>query len=37
MPLDVELFAVTAGGVLAPRAEWTTKAIANLKEALRLR
>ncbi|HJV39920.1 MAG TPA: hypothetical protein VJ528_13855 [Geothrix sp.] len=37
MPLDVELFAVTAGGVLEPRAEWTTKAIANLKEALRLR
>lgn len=37
MPLDVELFAVTAGGVLEPRAEWTAKAVANLKEALRLR
>lgn len=37
MPLDVELFAVTAGGVLEPRAEWTTKAVANLKEALSLR
>lgn len=37
MPLDVELYAVTAGGVLEPRAEWTAKAVANLKEALRLR
>lgn len=37
MPLDVELFALTAGGVGEPRAEWTAKAIANLKEALRLR
>ena len=37
MPLDVELFSVTAGGVLEPRAEWTAKAVANLKEALRLR
>ena len=37
MPLDVELFSVTAGGVLEPQAEWTTKAVANLKEALQLR
>lgn len=37
MPLDVELFAVTAGSVLEPRAEWTTKAVANLQESLRLR
>jgi len=37
MPMDVELFALTAGGVAEPKAEWTTKAVANLQEALRLR
>lgn len=37
VPMDVELFALTAGGVGEPRAEWTAKAVANLQEALRLR
>ncbi len=33
MPMDVELFVVSAGGVLEPQAEWTTKALQNLKVA----
>lgn len=33
MPMDVELFSVSAGGVLEPRAEWTTQAQGNLKVA----
>ena len=37
MPLDVELFSLTAGGVTEPQAEWTAKATANLNEALRVR
>ena len=37
MPLDVELFSLTAGSVAEPRAEWTAKAVANLQEALKLR
>ncbi len=34
MPIDVELFTVTAGGVNEPQAEWTAKANKNLKEAV---
>lgn len=34
MPIDVELFTVTAGGVYEPQAEWTAKASKNLKEAI---
>lgn len=34
MPMDIELFSVTAGGVYEPQAEWTAKASKNLKEAL---
>jgi hypothetical protein len=37
MPMDVELFVVSAGGVLEPQAEWTTKALENLKIAFRER
>ncbi|MBK7675733.1 hypothetical protein [Accumulibacter sp.] len=33
MPLDIELFSVSAGGILEPQAEWTEKAHANLREA----
>lgn len=37
MPPNVELYALTAGGVTEPKAEWTTAAVQNLQEALRLR
>lgn len=33
-PPDVELFSVTAGGVLEPRADWTAAAQKHMKEAL---
>lgn len=33
MPMDVELYSMSAGGVLEPRAEWTTQALQNLKVA----
>lgn len=33
MPLDIELFSVSAGGILEPQAEWTEKAHANLRRA----
>jgi hypothetical protein len=33
MPLDIELFSVSAGGILEPQAEWTEKAHANLRQA----
>lgn len=33
MPLDVELFSVSGGGVLEPQAEWTAKANEHLKSA----
>ncbi len=33
MPLDIELFSMSAGGILEPKAEWTEKAQANLREA----
>lgn len=31
MPMDVELFSISAGGVFEPQAEWTSQAIENLK------
>jgi hypothetical protein len=34
MPVDIELFEVTAAGMLEPKAEWTENARANLEEAL---
>lgn len=37
MPMDVELFSLTAGGVLEPKAEWTAKARQNLADALAAR
>lgn len=37
MPMDVELFSMSAGGVLEPQAEWTNKALDNLKTAIHSR
>jgi hypothetical protein len=37
MPLDVELYSMSAGGVVEPQAEWTTQALDNIKAALRAR
>lgn len=37
MPMDVELFALTAGGVREPKAEWTERARTNLWDALQAR
>lgn len=37
MPLDMELFELSAGGVLEPRADWTASAAAHLSEGLRQR
>lgn len=34
MPVDVELFSVSAGGIDEPRADWTAKAHANLMAAI---
>jgi hypothetical protein len=34
MPIDVELFSLSAGGVQEPRADWTAKAHANLMQAI---
>ncbi len=34
MPLDVELFNMSAGGVVEPQAEWTVKANGHMKKAL---
>ena len=33
-PLDIELFSVSAGGVLEPRADWTAAAQAHMRQAL---
>ena len=35
MPVDVELSLLTAGGIQQPHAEWTAKAKAHIKPALR--
>lgn len=37
MPMDVELFSMSAGGVLEPKAEWTERALDNLKTAFHSR
>jgi hypothetical protein len=37
MPLDVELFSMSAGGVLEPKADWTANAQRLMREALRER
>jgi len=34
MPIDIELFSISAGGVLEPRADWTEAAAAHFKAAL---
>lgn len=31
MPLDVELFSISAGGVLEPQAQWTDRAVAHMR------
>ena len=33
MPMDVELFSISAGGILEPQAEWTQAAVRFLKDA----
>lgn len=33
MPMDVELFSISAGGILEPQAEWTQAAVRHLKDA----
>lgn len=33
-PLDVELFSMTAGGMLEPKADWTAAALGHMKDAL---
>jgi len=37
MPLDVELFSMSAGGVLEPQAQWTEQAIGHMREVIRER
>jgi len=37
MPVDVELYSVSAGGIDEPRADWTAKAHANLLQAIQAR
>jgi hypothetical protein len=37
MPLDIELFSMSAGGVLEPQAEWTAQALENIRVAFRAR
>jgi hypothetical protein len=34
MPIDIELFSVSAGGIEEPRADWTAKAHAHLMQAI---
>ena len=36
-PLDVELFSISAGGVLEPRADWTAQAQTHIRNALKAR
>ena len=36
LPLDVELFSLSAGGVPEPRADWTKDALGHMQEALRV-
>jgi hypothetical protein len=37
MPIDVELFSLSAGGVAEPRADWTAQALRHMNEAIRSR
>ena len=37
MPLDIEVFSISAGGVLEPRADWTEAATRNFKNAIKTR
>ncbi len=37
MPMDVELFSISGGGVTEPQAEWTRNAVENLKSAFAAR
>jgi len=37
MPLDIEIFSISAGGVFEPRADWTEAATRNFKSALQKR
>jgi hypothetical protein len=37
MPVDVELFSLSAGGVAEPRADWTTSALGHMKSAVTAR
>lgn len=37
MPMDIELFSMSAGGVLEPQAEWTNKALSNMRTAYKSR
>ncbi len=37
MPIDVELFSLSAGGVAEPRADWTAQALKHMNQAIRQR
>lgn len=37
MPIDVELFSLSAGGVREPRADWTAQALKHMNEAIKAR
>lgn len=37
MPIDVELFSLSAGGVPEPRADWTAQALRHMNQAIRTR
>src|SRR5687768_3741243 len=37
MPADIELFEISAGGVVEPRADWTKVAVAHIERGLRAR
>ena len=37
MPVDVELFEISAGGIIEPRADWTAVAARHVKDGLRAR
>ena len=37
MPIDVELFSLSAGGIPEPRADWTAQALKHMNQAIRAR
>jgi hypothetical protein len=37
MPIDVELYSLSAGGIAEPRADWTAHALQHMNEAIRTR